>query len=346
MKHKRKMRNSCIFIALAALSQGTMADMYITPTIGMSYFSGGCESHELSCDTNDISFGATLGYQYSPNIAIELGYQHYGEVEATYPALQNQLLKADYSAKVQSAELGLAYSLPVADSLSLNLIGGAALWFVDMDGKELSYRVNKSSNGLSPYLGTSGSYKLSEQLSVDSGLKWVSSVGSSATGKSDIWQAFIGLTYRFPSNTSTASVPRTYDTEPLSASPSTSSVFSDKVKSTVKEEQSLTLYFDFDSSQLSPDSLVKLKSFTQGMSEKQSILIIASTDDTGTNHYNDNLSIRRAKSIRSALLHENIKKQRIKITALGEEVQSLSVPNSQRRSATIKIYNHNLATPL
>ncbi|PMG80077.1 OmpA family protein, partial [Vibrio lentus] len=321
------------------LCTGTNAGIYVTPYIGSTDFFDGCEKDRISCDKKSYSYGAHVGFQLYHDLAIELGYNNYGSVEAKYPALENDNQVATYTADTQSLEFGLVKSFPIHQDFKVRFTGGASYWFVDMNGEETNYTIRKSSNGISPYLSTSLIYKIDDNLSFDSGLKWVNSVGSSSTGESSIYQIFLGMTYNF-NNQSDLNKPIKYlkdmpQKEVYCNSTDTSYKHDNHTQDTV-----LTIYFDFDNSHIDKDSSNSLSLLSSKISPGDQLLISAYSDTYGAESYNDALSLRRANEIRLLLLKSGIEKHQIHIINLGEE-QNSTAPVSFQRKAIVELIKAN-----
>jgi outer membrane protein OmpA-like peptidoglycan-associated protein/tetratricopeptide (TPR) repeat protein len=87
------------------------------------------------------------------------------------------------------------------------------------------------------------------------------------------------------------------------------------------------IFFDFDKDDLKPESMSSLKRLQTFLVEnpKVSINIIGHTDNVGNAGYNENLSKRRAESVRLYLLKNGIKDSRVQ--AVGKGQSEPMVPN-------------------
>ena len=65
-------------LALPAAAQMSMNAAYIGGSLGQSNFKGDCAGN---CDKKDTSFRLFGGYQFTPNIAAELGYTDLGKLK-------------------------------------------------------------------------------------------------------------------------------------------------------------------------------------------------------------------------------------------------------------------------
>jgi OOP family OmpA-OmpF porin len=70
-------------LALPAAAQMSMSSAYIGGSLGQSNFKGDCGG---SCDKKDTSFRLFGGYQFTPNIAAELGYTDLGKLKIDFGA--------------------------------------------------------------------------------------------------------------------------------------------------------------------------------------------------------------------------------------------------------------------
>ena len=112
-------------------------------------------------------------------------------------------------------------------------------------------------------------------------------------------------------------------------------VYSDEVK-TVKASSSMpenisldsmaifanaTVYFEFDKSTLTSESIQTLKSAVDALNENSTIEVTLSghADERGTREYNLALGQRRAESVSDYLVLNGIKKSRITVKSFGEE---------------------------
>src|SRR5581483_9830432 len=70
-------------LALPAAAQMNMSAAYVGGALGQSNFKADCSG--LNCDKKDTSFRIFGGYQFTPNIAAELGYTDLGKLKADFP---------------------------------------------------------------------------------------------------------------------------------------------------------------------------------------------------------------------------------------------------------------------
>ena len=104
------------------------------------------------------------------------------------------------------------------------------------------------------------------------------------------------------------------------------------------------IYFDFDNSKLSEVSKNTLFNFLDKNKKKLSrYIIFGHTDTKGSSQYNMNLSIKRAESVKEALLDQGITPDDISILGKGENELAIDTPDNTKhpanRRAEVKILN-------
>ena len=111
-----------------------------------------------------------------------------------------------------------------------------------------------------------------------------------------------------------------------------------------KKEVMQIIYFDFDNSKLSAVSKNTLSNFLDKNKKKLSrYIIFGHTDTKGSSKYNMKLSIKRAESVKKALLDYGITPDDISILGKGENELAIDTPDDTKhpanRRAEVKILN-------
>ena len=111
-----------------------------------------------------------------------------------------------------------------------------------------------------------------------------------------------------------------------------------------KKEVMQIIYFDFDNSRLSEVSKKTLFNFLdKNKNQLRRYIIFGHTDTKGANKYNMELSIKRAESVKQALLDHGIIPDAISILAKGENELAIDTPDDTKhpanRRAEVKILN-------
>ncbi|MEX2593413.1 MAG: OmpA family protein [Anditalea sp.] len=94
------------------------------------------------------------------------------------------------------------------------------------------------------------------------------------------------------------------------------------------------LFFDFDKAELKPESISSLKRLNNFLTENPSlsIIILGHTDNVGLPAYNEELSLKRAESVKDYLESNGILPDRLKIQGMGDK-QPLSPNDSEENRA-------------
>jgi len=111
-----------------------------------------------------------------------------------------------------------------------------------------------------------------------------------------------------------------------------------------KKEVMQIIYFDFDNSKLSAVSKNTLFNFLDKNKNKLSrYIIFGHTDTKGSSKYNMDLSIKRAESVKQAILDRGINPDDISIVGKGENELAIYTPDNTKhpanRRAEVKILN-------
>ena len=108
-------------------------------------------------------------------------------------------------------------------------------------------------------------------------------------------------------------------------------------------EQKPAVYFDHNKSNIKSSYQRLLKevgTVITGDSSQVSIILSGHADSTGTNHYNDTLSLERANNVKKYLVkHFNIDSGKIAVTAYGENmpVTSNNTPEGRALNRRVEI---------
>lgn len=76
----------------AAQTQSRLSSVYVGADIGQSKFRDGCDI-TANCDDQDTSWGLFAGYNFTPNLAAELGYHDLGSISAPGATVDAQALE-------------------------------------------------------------------------------------------------------------------------------------------------------------------------------------------------------------------------------------------------------------
>ncbi len=302
--------------------------LYLGGKTGWTHFSNGCESHHLECDKDEIGAGIYFGYNINDWLAIEGGYDYFGEAKAIYPSLSDSSIKADYSSEVQGIELGLKSEYRLTEKLSILGKIGALGWKADKTGKELNYTVNEEDKDISLMLGTGLEYRLTRSWGTRIEYQWFDNVGGKDTGGSDINFLTVGLTYSFGSGRA----PITESVKPIP-------IKIIETKALTFSELNGNALFAFDSSKLSTNAKLYLQQMLDRLqsNENAELIIIGHTDSLGSETYNQELSMKRAESVSNYFESNGISKNRIQVKGKGESSPIADNKTAEGRSKNRRV---------
>ncbi len=248
-----------------------------------------------SSDPNNYIFGVYGGVKITPYLGWGLGYQDQGDLRAD---------KTNVTVKTSLIESSLRYDWLWNNDTGLYARLGYVYW--DMQ-KSQPLSLSLKDNGFSPLVEFGIKTKLNSNMSLNVGYQYIDGIGSGETGKYDSHSIITSLSYQFGKNRID---------EPLKVSVASYTVKPQVVE--VKKFQSL--FFGFDEYQLTNLVMLELDNVIYYLNRHPKIKIEVSgyADPKGSEKYNKELSIRRAKSVADYLSTKGIDKSRMIIRGKGE----------------------------
>lgn len=317
---RANMKLNKILILLVGVSCSTLAHtqtkgMYIGTKIGWSHYNASCESQSLDCDKNDLGAGIFLGYSFNNWLSIEGGYDYFGKVHATYPALGGSNKEVDYEAKTQGIELGLKADFDITKSLSLFGKAGALGWQTHKRGEEVDYKVSEKDEGFSPMLGAGLEYALTNNLAARIEYQWFNNVGGNDTGGSNVNFLSIGISYSFGSVTNTGPATIIPVAVEQDVTPKT-----EPLVITLNSVYMNNILFGFDQTNLNENAFHQLNPMLTRLElyPETRVEIVGYTDSVGSENYNQKLSLKRALSVANFFITKGIDPSRIDVKGYGE----------------------------
>ncbi|WP_338726086.1 Ig-like domain-containing protein [Shewanella baltica] len=132
-----------------------------------------------SVDDKDTAFGLSVGYQWTPMVAIELGYADFGNGSARIegasltPAQYHEQVKAVTPVLADGVMLGLRFTLLQHDAWRFEVPIGLFRWQVDISSTMGNSRLTTELDGTDWYAGVRFSYQVSDAWSVGLGYQYV-----------------------------------------------------------------------------------------------------------------------------------------------------------------------------
>lgn len=132
-----------------------------------------------SVDDKDTAFGLSVGYQWTPMVAIELGYADFGNGSARIegasltPAQYHEQVKAVTPVLADGVMLGLRFTLLQHDAWRFEVPIGLFRWQADISSTMGNSRLTTELDGTDWYVGVRFSYQVSDAWSVGLGYQYV-----------------------------------------------------------------------------------------------------------------------------------------------------------------------------
>ncbi|WP_259544469.1 Ig-like domain-containing protein [Shewanella baltica] len=132
-----------------------------------------------SVDDKDTAFGLSVGYQWTPMVAIELGYADFGNGSARIegasltPAQYHEQVKAVTPVLADGVMLGLRFTLLQHDAWRFEVPIGLFRWQADISSTMGNSRLTTELDGTDWYAGVRFSYQVSGAWSVGLGYQYV-----------------------------------------------------------------------------------------------------------------------------------------------------------------------------
>ncbi|MCC8366372.1 porin OmpA [Xenorhabdus sp. PB61.4] len=287
-----------------------------------------------------LGAGAYVGYQATPYIGFELGYDWLGKM--TYKSKIN-----DASFKSQGIQLAMKLSAPLTDSLDAYTRLGGIVWHSNASAnyshsdKTKDY-VKNNSTGISPLIALGAEYALTKNVATRLEYQWAPKVGQSGKGSSDAYTQdrssylgpkpnngllSLGVSYRFGQDDEATPPPVIPAPMP------------------VVENKSFTLrsdvLFDFNKSTLKAEGKQELDTLYNQLSKidpnQGHVVVLGYTDRIGSQNYNLPLSQKRAQSVVDYLIAKGIPANSIQAEGRGKEdpVTGSTCDNIKARSTLI-----------
>jgi OmpA-OmpF porin, OOP family len=171
-------------LALPAAAQMSMNAAYIGGQLGQTNFKADCSG--VDCDKKDTSFRIFGGYQFTPNIAAELGYADLGKLKVSGFGIEGDVAATAW-------DLSGVFSWPIQQFGVFGRLGVARV--EAKPGGAFSGFDSNTKTGL--VWGLGGSYDFNRNVGLR--LEWTryKADSGSLAGEGDIDNLSIGVLYRF-----------------------------------------------------------------------------------------------------------------------------------------------------
>nr|WP_258405780.1 putative Ig domain-containing protein [Shewanella mangrovisoli] len=137
------------------------------------------EGQLLNVDDSDTAFGVSLGYQWTPTAALELGYADFGEGSARIkgstltPEQYHELVKTVTPVLADGVMLGLRFTLLQHQGWRFEVPVGLFHWQADISSTMGNTTIKTDLDGTDWYAGVRFSYQFSDAWSVGLGYQYI-----------------------------------------------------------------------------------------------------------------------------------------------------------------------------
>lgn len=261
--------------------------------LGAGLGAGQLEEMRLSSDNTMRAFSGKVdvGYDFTPNLGIYASYDYM------------QYIPVDKDLHLGS--MGLRGMFGVSDRLSLVGKMGVTHAFDE-----------RSDSGFARTLGLGLEYQLTHAVSLKTGVDYYSDLELRDEISADLFQAYVGLNYRFGQPEPMMEVIR--EVEVIKEVEVTKKV--EVIEEVAKPEVIILedVTFMTNSNQLASTSALDEVVDIMQNDEALSIRIVGHTDATGNDQYNQRLSLQRAESVAQHLRNQGVDSLRMVVTGQGE----------------------------
>ena len=287
-----------------------------TPYIGLKagyQFSQDDAYHHEAQDPSAGVLGVFAGYQFTPQWALEAGYQYHDTLHASATSVD---------VNTSLFEAAVRYDWYWQENASVYGRLGMGYW--DMDKSAPGF--NPSATGFSP-LGEIGlAYQFTPELTGSMGYQYIDDIGDETTLYYDSHSVVWSLSYAFHSEEPSI-------IEPVTIRPVEPAV----MKTWVAD--SATCQFEFDRFTLSElcQAFLLEPSRVLAQHPQARANVVGHTDSVGSEKYNQVLSERRARAVAQFLEQQGVKSNQLHVEGKGETHPLTSNTTREGRAANRRI---------
>ncbi|HYL26144.1 MAG TPA: outer membrane beta-barrel protein [Burkholderiales bacterium] len=192
-----------------AFAQDEAKGFYAGLSIGQSKFPGACDSEAgvtlSNCKDTDTAWKIFGGYQFTPNLALELGYNDFGRISSDATVtMGGTTFTGNARIEATAFELTGVGTWPLAHQFSV--YGKLGVYYAETKSSAnvqqttppfASGSSSASDNNTNLTFGVGARYDITRNIAVRAEWQRFSKVGGDSTGKGDIDVLAIGGLYRF-----------------------------------------------------------------------------------------------------------------------------------------------------
>lgn len=297
------------FTASAAFAAGDAGTWYTGGKFGWSHYfdtntgakaqGNNSGSNHFDIDRDNVGGGIYTGYQITPWLAVEGGYDYLGNM---------QINGQHGGAKMKSQGLQMSLKASYAVTPKWDLYGRAGAMGYRAESDVSGH--NRLETGVRPLAAVGTEYAFNKNWAGRVEYQWVSNVGNANQigVSSDVSSVTAGLTYRFGQHDDTPVVATSAAAHAPAPEPQHFSLKSD-------------VMFGYDSATLTPEGQAAIRQLynSPGLqpASSKSTVVVGYSDRTGAADYNQQLSARRAQAVADELVSLGIPAQNISAEGRG-----------------------------
>ncbi|WP_028779999.1 OmpA family protein [Shewanella sp. 38A_GOM-205m] len=319
-------------LALGGAVEAKQEDLersYLQPFVGLKagYQLASDDAYNHSEPKGGI-FGLYGGIKFSKAWSWDLGYQYHDDLEAKVTSI---------NVKTWLAESAIRYDWYIRDNLSFYGRLGVAYWDIE---KTVQYSEYIDDTGFSPIGEIGLNYRATPNIRMSIGYKYVDGIGSSSTGKYDSHALLLGVDYVFGgSNKEKIKLKKETDYK----EPEVKVIKTTSTKNYTFSEETIggDYSFGFDSAALSRHFIMRLAEVASTLKSypQAKVNIVGHTDSSGSDSYNQKLSLRRAQAVASQLHSLGVQESQISVSGKGElmPVASNATPQGRAQNRRVEV---------
>lgn len=256
------------------------------------------ESDIKTSDTLDKNsvYEFMAGSQFTENLSLDFGYEYHASNEND----NNEL---------SILQSNLRYDWYFIKDWSVYFKGGIAYWMED--GYQINGQNNRES-GVSPMASLGVNYRLTPNLYLQSGYKFINNVGSSNIAKYDSNTLYLGATYHFKGDESQAK--KVIEKPKFIVKKKETKLFNATLPSKISFDFDSYIFKNTDES----DSIFEKVASILTKYPQAKCVITGHTDSIGSAEYNQKLSLKRAESVAKQLYRYGVSEEQLIVQGKGE----------------------------
>ncbi len=300
-----------VLTLLSSLPFTASSQVYLGGKVGASSLSNSC-AVATGCDDDGTALGVYLGYQLLDNVALELGYDDYGQFKSNY--IDSGSL-TNLEGSMTAITFAPKFNIPLSEDADFFSKIGAGYSTYDEAKDDLNLLVG---------LGVEG--KITEALRARIEYQLMTEINAGPADDSTASMFTLGLNYHFGAKAKPAPVAKAEPRPVAEPAPAPAPVVEEKKPEppkkqtiTFQSQQDVSL-FETGSSKLSAAGTRRFESVATLLTTypQSKVDVVGHTDSRGSAKFNQKLSEERAQAVADYLVAKGVDSNRITVKGDGE----------------------------